>query len=345
MIMNFQVRNVGNIRFSDIILKPLTIIAGENSTGKTFVTKSMYALLHTHALISHNLASVPGKDFNVVASHLFEKSLKKNFQIKSLKRLICAEHTEAMMQIEHLGLEAAFNESETHYTFAHPDHSIGNVIFFDSPIYIKIRKALQGVRNSGLIMLDKEDNYLKGYPDYVDELLKMVDEEYIEKPDFKEISDDIHHLLNGRLVVNDDGNIVYLNSDNQTIPLSLTAMGIGNIGVIDLLLRNNFINKGAYLIMDEPEVHLHPQWQVKLAEILYKLAKNGANVVIATHSLDLLKAFQIILQENETEAEQIIAFNKMPYSSDFAKKSEREKVDQILDDLSQPFYDLYMRSV
>lgn len=59
MIMNFQVRNVGNIGFSDITLKPLTIIAGENSTGKTFVTKSMYALLHTHALISHNPSSVP----------------------------------------------------------------------------------------------------------------------------------------------------------------------------------------------------------------------------------------------------------------------------------------------
>jgi predicted ATPase len=95
--------------------------------------------------------------------------------------------------------------------------------------------------------------------------------------------------------------------------------------------------------MDEPEVHLHPQWQVFLAQILYKIAKNGANIIIATHSLDFLKAFENILKDEDENAHEVIAINKMPYDEVFSSLTELEKVGYVLDDLSKPFYDLYMQ--
>jgi predicted ATPase len=145
--------------------------------------------------------------------------------------------------------------------------------------------------------------------------------------------------------VSNSGDINYKDNQNNTIPLSLTAMGISNIGLIDLLIRNNIINKGSFLIMDEPEVHLHPQWQVIMAQILYKIAKNGANIIIATHSLDFLKAFENILKEEEDKAQEIISINKMPYQEDFLELLELEKVGIVLDDLSKPFYNLYMQDI
>jgi predicted ATPase len=41
----FTISNMGNIDNASINIKPLTIIAGENSSGKTFVTKGLYTVL------------------------------------------------------------------------------------------------------------------------------------------------------------------------------------------------------------------------------------------------------------------------------------------------------------
>lgn len=43
----YNIKNIGNIENATITIKPLTIIAGENSSGKTFVTKSLYTILNS----------------------------------------------------------------------------------------------------------------------------------------------------------------------------------------------------------------------------------------------------------------------------------------------------------
>ena len=41
----YEVRNLGNILYSKIDIKPLTLISGENNSGKTFITRSLYSFL------------------------------------------------------------------------------------------------------------------------------------------------------------------------------------------------------------------------------------------------------------------------------------------------------------
>ena len=60
-------------------------------------------------------------------------------------------------------------------------------------------------------------------------------------------------------------------------------MGIANLGILALLIERKVLDKGTFLFIDEPEAHLHPAWQVIMAETLFELAKGGVNVVIATH--------------------------------------------------------------
>jgi predicted ATPase len=220
-----------------------------------------------------------------------------------------------------------------------------NIIFFDSPVYIKIRRAIKKQNFQSLPFKKLEEKYLKGYPDYIEELYEFIDKEYIDIPDFNLISQEIQAMITGKLEVSQSGDINYRDASDNIIPLSLTAMGISNVGLIDLLIRNNIINKGSYLIMDEPEVHLHPKWQVFLAQILYKIAKSGATIILATHSLDFLKAFENILKQDGEEAEELISINQMPYDKASEELSELEKVGLVLDDLSKPFYDLYMQDI
>ena len=57
------------------------------------------------------------------------------------------------------------------------------------------------------------------------------------------------------------------------------------IGVLQSLLANRKLSPGSFLIIDEPEVNLHPEWQVKFAGILVLLAKDlDITLYINTHS-------------------------------------------------------------
>ena len=460
MSVNFQysVENLGNIEKAEITVKPLTVIAGENSSGKTFITKTLYTILNTVAsplfvdilkqrldvlddrfnmfvgkfskfinstqkdidfyttihenieeyqLIIRDLESlqlfeleksieiykdkliphmffaneylengkkykkykniIPTleeliesqqifiatfKNFDIVLANSISNKLsdgfKKNFQITDINALIKSDQKTSKLFIDTVGEVLLENKSELEFSFTKTGidvvQNLSNIVFFDSPVYTKIRRALDNVRKP-ITLRQLSSKYLAGYPEYIEELYGYIDQKYIDIPDFNEISKDIQALISGKLDVQSGGEIVYEEKSGHRIPLSLTAMGIGNIGVIEMLLRNNTINKGSFLIMDEPEAHLHPLWQVELAKFLYQLAKNGANVIIATHSLDLLKAFQVMMEDNKEEAEKYIAINKMPYTQEFAQLGEYEKINTILDDLSAPYYNLYTRAL
>ena len=66
-------------------------------------------------------------------------------------------------------------------------------------------------------------------------------------------------------------------------------------GLYPLLLKNNQLNSRTLLIIDEPEIHLHPNWQVLYAEILVLLSKKlEIPILLTSHSpyfIEALKAF------------------------------------------------------
>lgn len=53
------------------------------------------------------------------------------------------------------------------------------------------------------------------------------------------------------------------------------ASGIKTFGIIQLLLDADEINPGKMLIIDEPENHLHPKWQIDCAQLIVKMVKKG----------------------------------------------------------------------
>ena len=64
--------------------------------------------------------------------------------------------------------------------------------------------------------------------------------------------------------------------------MPVTAMGIANLGILALLIERKVLDKGSFIFIDEPEAHLHPAWQVVMAEALFDLSRQGANVVLAS---------------------------------------------------------------
>jgi len=53
--------------------------------------------------------------------------------------------------------------------------------------------------------------------------------------------------------------------------------------------------------VEEPESHLHPAAQVKLVEVFARLAREGLNMLITTHSDILLRKLAHLVMEGSAE--------------------------------------------
>lgn len=269
-------------------------------------------------------------------------NFKKNFEITNFESILNINKQKFQLEIENIGV-ISLNKEFNKLSFSlnrdgiKQIQKLSNVIYIDSPIYTKLMKSL--TKKTILDVLD-DSKFLKDYPLYIDRFYNFLEQKYIQKPDFLHLSDKIQQIINGKLEIDNNKNINFI-YQGKNIPISLTAMGVTNIGIIDMLIRNNSINRGSFLIIDEPEVHLHPEWQVEFVNILYDIAKAGANVIITSHSIDIVKAVEL-LSKNDSEN---IAINKMPYSHEFKNKTTKEKISNILDDLSSPYYRMYMEGL
>ena len=103
----------------------------------------------------------------------------------------------------------------------------------------------------------------------------------------------VDKLINGRFRFNNRG-LIEFEQNGKKFELSNTSTGLKSMGILQLLLENRKLKENTYLIMDEPEVHLHPEWQVKLAEILVLLVKDlNVNLFINSHSSEFIEAIEV----------------------------------------------------
>lgn len=106
------------------------------------------------------------------------------------------------------------------------------------------------------------------------------------------LSSEISHIISGRVGFSRDARDFVFEKEGKQISIKNTASGIKAFGLLQVLLANDFLNKNYLLILDEPENHLHPKWQIKLAEILVLLAKNDIFVVVSAHSPYMIEALE-----------------------------------------------------
>ncbi len=88
-------------------------------------------------------------------------------------------------------------------------------------------------------------------------------------------------------------------SDNQ---YDLTNVGVGVSQVLPIIVESLLSDHGSLLIFEQPELHLHPSVQSKLADFFISLQKSGKNVLIETHSEYMIDRFRLrIVQDSSDE--------------------------------------------
>lgn len=94
--------------------------------------------------------------------------------------------------------------------------------------------------------------------------------------------------------------------DTQSPSASLTDVGFGVSQVLPALVLLYYVPEGSTIIMEQPEIHLHPSVQSGLADVILNVSKvRNLQVIVESHSEHMLRRFQRRVAENSFESEDI----------------------------------------
>lgn len=111
-----------------------------------------------------------------------------------------------------------------------------------------------------------------------------------------EVEKIIKEILGGE-IKKENGELFFVRENGFKTHMKNTSSGVKQVAIIQTLLNNNELEPNSFLIMDEPEVNLHPEWQIKFAKILVLLVKElDLSIYIASHSPFFIEAIELYSQ-------------------------------------------------
>ncbi len=87
--------------------------------------------------------------------------------------------------------------------------------------------------------------------------------------------------------------------------VNIADVGFGVSQVLPVLVSLLVAKEGQVVYIEQPELHLHPNAQLKLAQPIVDAANRGVRVIIETHSELLLLGIQILVAEGHIEPSKI----------------------------------------
>lgn len=163
------------------------------------------------------------------------------------------------------------------------------VIYIDDP-YVLESEPIQ----RGYFGLDHKSHLRKRV--YFENNDKNVISDMILSNKFKAIVEKLNSVCEGDIVLDSrSGRFGYKKKQNgKILDIRNLSAGLKSFAIIKSLLENKSIDVNGTIILDEPEIHLHPEWQLIFAElvVLMQLSFN-LHILINTHSPYFLNAIEV----------------------------------------------------
>jgi len=275
--MELQLKNIGMIKEANVKLDGLTVIAGENDTGKSTVGKALF-----HETLNYLL----GKTSDVLID--IRENISFPILIETPEFLSEFKFFNEIIKLEEKLLE---------------DDSDGNIETL----------RLTSTKMSLLLNLA---------------LPNQTDESYIYQ--------NIEQIIKGKVYYDNNQEDIFFIKEEFENPLLMdkTSSGIKMFGFFQILLLNGSIKEGTVLVLDEPEVHLHPKWQLEMAKIIVELVKNGVKILVNSHSPYMIEALQRYSELEKVNSDFYLAedgyINKV-------NDSNAQTLEKIFEKLAEPF--------
>lgn len=163
-------------------------------------------------------------------------------------------------------------------------NTIDNVLYIDTPMAVGLSTSGVPHWNSLNDALRKEGESI---PSSSSNIYQLLSDNILEG----EASFDTKSIFD---------RFVYQRKDGLIINLLDCATGIKSFAILQILLKNGYLDNKTLLIIDEPEAHLHPQWIVEYARVITLLNKElGVKFLIASHNPDMISALKYISEKEK----------------------------------------------
>lgn len=363
--MRLQLKNIGKLAEADVELKGITVIGGENDTGKSTVGKVLFSVFNGFYDVENKIE----KDRIYSIFHSLQKSISHPFQsfiVKESKNYKIAKRIFSNAENYKENHQLLKTEVEQLFPDANPEEisqATKNIIFnleisnhflyrkhiqnqlnteFDgqicrmpyeatpSSVELTIQKQTLSVQLLADIVTDIEfPMILNTEALYIDDPFVldclMLDDAYMHRAHLvskllmrnnqdnvvesaiadekmKCILEKINLACNGR-IIQDGGELFYqLPSNSSPLSMKNVSTGIKMFAIIKRLIENGALGFNSTLILDEPEIHVHPKWQLVFAEIIVLLQKEfDMHILLNTHSPYFLEAIEVYSKKHGIE--------------------------------------------
>ena len=90
----------------------------------------------------------------------------------------------------------------------------------------------------------------------------------------------------------------------SSVPVALTDVGFGVSQVLPALVLLYYVPEGSTVLMEQPEIHLHPSVQSGLADVMLNVAETrDVQIIVESHSEHLMRRFQRRVAEEKASSE------------------------------------------
>lgn len=177
------------------------------------------------------------------------------------------------------------------------DLGYADATYVDSPAIMQYHHLVKVART----LLDHDPSRL-AVPLHVKDLAnKLSDSKYSfstlaglngDPSEFSSVSLDLNNMFGGVISYDDASSDFVLNRNGFKVSSSNIASGIKALGILEMLVASGSVKKNTLLILDEPEVNLHPKWQVDYCKVVCDLVAKGVDVIVTTHSPYVVEALK-----------------------------------------------------
>lgn len=373
--MRLNIKNIGLIGDASIDFDGITVLAGENGSGKSTVSLSLYTIFkslykleenaydtlvlkikNTIRKVNVNQFSVNSDVYNSIILqllnmykykktsiddflHFFDylsinkigfQEDEKTYVIDTLKDIFSVDINNYMMEEINKHARTNFGRDIYNVNLTNTKSELSLFLKHDGDLY-KYENRISFVDNSidsffVELPINYDTLYYNGFDDNIFlniKIMQSINELRISKYNKRDVFnlnllfDDINSnnsfcknidLCNqifkqfGQLgkIFYDKGRLYYRdNTLNKNIEVCKISSGLKSIMILRQLVLTGNLSNRMVLILDEPEINLHPKWQIYLAEVICLMQlKLDLTILISSHSPDFIRAIELFSKKN-----------------------------------------------
>ena len=116
-----------------------------------------------------------------------------------------------------------------------------------------------------------------------------------------EILKEFYDILGGKYILDNDDEVFFVpNYKKFQLPIKESSGAVRSLINLGFYLRYT-VQKGDLLMVDEPELNLHPHNQCRIARLFARLVNAGVLVFITTHSDYIIKELNTLIKLNQKD--------------------------------------------